>query len=640
MERDLNAVLRYDGVTGSFVDTFVPSGSGGLNSPFDLAFGPDGNLYVSSNIGNQVIRYDGSSGAFLDVVVSGLSSPDGITFGTDGSLYIANEGTNELLRYNTSGLSAFVTAGSGGLNQPRRGVFGPDGNGDGVQDLYVASQGTGKVLRYDGLTGAFIDVFATTGSTQGPMWLEFGMDNCLYTTARTSSGSLNTSLTRFNAATGAFVDTLPIGRDSWSFMVAPSNIVYYSGNGGADYIERYGPSSLVPFTVSLDAASVSPITVDFSTSAGTALVGSDFVENSGTLTFAPGQTTRTILVQTLDDSVVEQNETFTVNLSNPVGATITDGQGVGTITDNDIPPTKFYVADDGSANKTYEYASDGTAVENYAINSGNTAPRGAASTAAGATVWVVDANKNVYVYNTSGVLQGSWSAGGMNAQAQVEGITTNGTDIWLVDNKQDKVFKYAGAATRLSGTQNAASSFNLNSSNTSPKDLVTDGASIWVVNDSSTDKVFKYTLSGSLLGSWTISTSGATSPTGITLDPSNPAHLWIVDNGTDRVYQYDNAVSRTSGSQSASTSFALAAGNTNPQGIADPPVDSGTLGPLPTPTDAEPVFDWPTPKAQSAANADYSGIDWSLFAGASDEDLLAFAFGPTGARIRNPLVRG
>ena len=61
---------------------------------------------------------------------------------------------------------------------------------------------------------------------------------------------------------------------------------------------------------------------------------------------------------------------------------------------------------------------------------------------------------------------------------------------------------------------------------------------------------------------------------GITLDPASPSHLWIVDNGTDRVYQYDNAVVRTNGSQAASGSFALdtAAGNTNPQGIADPPV--------------------------------------------------------------------
>jgi len=92
------------------------------------------------------------------------------------------------------------------------------------------------------------------------------------------------------------------------------------------------------------------------------------------------------------------------------------------------------------------------------------------------------------------------------------------------------------------------------------------------VNDSATDKVFKYTVAGSLVGNWTISTSGAGSPTGITIDPGNVSNIWIVDNGTDRVYEYTAAASRTSGSQSAATSFALAAGNTNPQGIADPPV--------------------------------------------------------------------
>jgi hypothetical protein len=96
---------------------------------------------------------------------------------------------------------------------------------------------------------------------------------------------------------------------------------------------------------------------------------------------------------------------------------------------------------------------------------------------------------------------------------------------------------------------------------------------LWVVNDAAQDKVFKYTLSGALVGSWTM-TGGGGAPTGITLDPAAPSHLWIVDNNTDRVYQYDNAVGRTSGSQAASTSFALAAGNTNPQGIADPPSPS------------------------------------------------------------------
>ncbi len=43
-----NSILRYDGVTGEFKDVFVLSGSGGLQRPCDLAFGPDGNLYVSS----------------------------------------------------------------------------------------------------------------------------------------------------------------------------------------------------------------------------------------------------------------------------------------------------------------------------------------------------------------------------------------------------------------------------------------------------------------------------------------------------------------------------------------------------------------------------------------------------------------
>jgi hypothetical protein len=232
--------------------------------------------------------------------------------------------------------------------------------------------------------------------------------------------------------------------------------------------------------------------------------------------------------------------------------------------------TKFFVVNDGAADRTYEYTATSIAGEDYALNSGNTAPRGAASTAAGTTVWVVDANKKVYVYNTSGGLLGSWTAGTLASNATVEGIATNGTDIWIVDAKQDKVFLYTNAGLR-SGSQNAASSFGLNSGNADPKDIVTDGTSLWVVNDSSTDKVFKYNLSGSLLGSWTITGAG-TSPTGITLDPTGGGALWTVDGGTDRVYQFDNARGLTSGSLSPSASFALAAGNTNPQGIADPPV--------------------------------------------------------------------
>ena len=58
-----------------------------------------------------------------------------------------------------------------------------------------------------------------------------------------------------------------------------------------------------------------------------------------TLTFAPGETTQTITVPVNGDVLDEADETFFVNLSSPVNATIADGQGVGTITDDDAAPT-------------------------------------------------------------------------------------------------------------------------------------------------------------------------------------------------------------------------------------------------------------------------------------------------------------
>ena len=110
--------------------------------------------------------------------------------------------------------------------------------------------------------------------------------------------------------------------------------------------------------------------------------------------------------------------------------------------------TKFYVVNDATPDKTYEYATSGGQAESYSLNSGNTSPRGVATTAAGDKTWVVDANRKVYVYNTSGGLLGSWTAGSLNTKAKVEDITVYGNDVWIVDAYSDKVYKYANAATR------------------------------------------------------------------------------------------------------------------------------------------------------------------------------------------------
>lgn len=92
------------------------------------------------------------------------------------------------------------------------------------------------------------------------------------------------------------------------------------------------------FTVTLSAASIQAITVNYATADGSAKAGSDYTSSSGTLTFPAGTTTRTISVATLGDALSEATETFSVVLSGASGAFVTDGGGTGTIVDDDPVP--------------------------------------------------------------------------------------------------------------------------------------------------------------------------------------------------------------------------------------------------------------------------------------------------------------
>ncbi|HSS19660.1 MAG TPA: Calx-beta domain-containing protein [Pyrinomonadaceae bacterium] len=89
------------------------------------------------------------------------------------------------------------------------------------------------------------------------------------------------------------------------------------------------------FNVTLSASSAQTVLVDFFTSNGTATAPLDYQSVNGTLTFAPGQTTRTITVPVNSDDVVSGNESFFVNLSNPNNANLGRAQGEGTIVDDD-----------------------------------------------------------------------------------------------------------------------------------------------------------------------------------------------------------------------------------------------------------------------------------------------------------------
>ncbi len=112
------------------------------------------------------------------------------------------------------------------------------------------------------------------------------------------------------------------------------------GGGGSLPTLSVGDAAVVEgdtatFRVTLSAASENVVTVSYKTKDGTAVAGSDYTAMAGTLRFEPGETTKTLRVPTVDDDTPEETEAFTVELSAPSGATVADGTGTGTISDDD-----------------------------------------------------------------------------------------------------------------------------------------------------------------------------------------------------------------------------------------------------------------------------------------------------------------
>ncbi len=233
------------------------------------------------------------------------------------------------------------------------------------------SQGTGTILNNDGPVLSIGNATVTEGNT--------GTTNAVFTVSL-STASSQTVTVRYATANGtatagsdytAISGTLtftpgqltrtiavPVLGDTVvepneTFVVnltSPTNATLSDSQGTGTILNNDGPvlsignatvtegntgTTNAVFTVSLSTASSQTVTVRYATANGTATAGSDYTAVSGTLTFAPGQLTRTIAVPVLGDTVVEPNETFVVNLTSPTNATLSDSQGAGTITNND-----------------------------------------------------------------------------------------------------------------------------------------------------------------------------------------------------------------------------------------------------------------------------------------------------------------
>ena len=113
--------------------------------------------------------------------------------------------------------------------------------------------------------------------------------------------------------------------DSTSLNIAAATLI--EGNTG---------TSIMNLTVSLPAPNKDPVTVNFATSDGTATAGVDYVARTGTLTFPSNVQSQQIAITINGDVLFENNETFTVTLSAPSGATIGTASAIGTITDDEV----------------------------------------------------------------------------------------------------------------------------------------------------------------------------------------------------------------------------------------------------------------------------------------------------------------
>jgi CSLREA domain-containing protein len=126
------------------------------------------------------------------------------------------------------------------------------------------------------------------------------------------------------SGTGTIVD------DDGAPKLSIADVSLSEGNSG---------SKIATFVVNMSLAWADPVTVNYTTSSGTAVAPNDYQAQSGQLTFIPGDTQETIAITIFGDTMDEWDETFLVTLSNPSNATLVDNQATGTISNDDTPPT-------------------------------------------------------------------------------------------------------------------------------------------------------------------------------------------------------------------------------------------------------------------------------------------------------------
>ena len=132
----------------------------------------------------------------------------------------------------------------------------------------------------------------------------------------------------------ALLETIGLRKAFGAVIAANDETTVSKASISIDNVTAGEQDDFADFVIRLDAPTTAPVTVFYQTIPSTA-GGNDYVSDSGTLTFAAGETSQTIAVSVLGDTVAEPNETLTLALSEASGATIAQGSATGTIVNDD-----------------------------------------------------------------------------------------------------------------------------------------------------------------------------------------------------------------------------------------------------------------------------------------------------------------
>ena len=319
------------------------------DEPTGVAYNPaNGHFFYSDDTGVRRVYEvdpgnDGLPGTGDDVVTSirtgqfGSSDPEGVAYDTaQGHLFIADGVNREVYEVNPGPNGIFDGVSPDGddtvtsFDTQVLGLLDPEGveyNSD-TDRLYILSQDDDIIIETerDGTVVSVIDLaFLDATNLSGLGY------------APNSSNPLQRSL--YIVARGRDNDSDPNENDGIMYEILLEQALPGLGISDVTVTEGDAGTTNASFTVTLSESSPQTVTVNYATANGTATAGSDYVSTSGQVSFSPGQTSRPVNVTVNGDLLAEADETFFVNLSNASQANIIDGQGVGTINNDDPIPT-------------------------------------------------------------------------------------------------------------------------------------------------------------------------------------------------------------------------------------------------------------------------------------------------------------